>query len=49
LSLVVTEAENGRLFSFPALGRGAALFPFNPNPAIEKSRFAREGRRTVVV
>jgi gluconolactonase len=30
LGLVVTEAENGRLFSFPALGRGAALFPFNP-------------------
>jgi hypothetical protein len=22
---------------------------FNPNPAIEKSRFVREGRRTVVV
>jgi hypothetical protein len=27
----------------------AAGFDLNPNPAFEKSRFVREGRRTVVV
>ena len=27
LGLVVTEAENGRLFSLPMLGPGAPLFP----------------------
>jgi gluconolactonase len=27
LGLVVTEAENGRLFSLPSLGPGAPLFP----------------------
>jgi hypothetical protein len=27
----------------------AAGFDMNPNPAFEKSRFVREGRRTVVV
>jgi hypothetical protein len=27
----------------------AAIASLNPNPAFEKSRFVREGRRTVVV
>lgn len=32
LGLVVTEAENGRLFKFPALGPGAPLFPKTIQP-----------------
>ena len=32
-----------------AFGSANQLATFNPNPAFEKSRFVREGRRTVVV
>jgi hypothetical protein len=44
-----SESEKHREFRHQSLPTGLYGLELNPNPAFEKSRFVREGRRTVVV